>query len=97
MNQERLMQVLVAPHLSEKASAAADTRNQHVFRVLPNASKAEIKSAVEMLFNVKVDSVRVVNLKGKRKRFGYTSGRRADRKKAYVRLRPGHDIQFAGE
>ena len=96
MSMERLTQVLVSPHVSEKAAGLADTQNQHVFKVLPNASKQEIKSAVEQLFNVKVAAVRTVNVKGKAKRFGRTMGRRSDWKKAYVRLEAGHDIDLSG-
>lgn len=96
MNTERLTQVLVAPHVSEKSAGLADSQNQHVFKVLPNATKQEIKDAVEQLFNVKVSTVRTVNMKGKVKRFGRAMGKRSDWKKAYVRLEPGHDIEFSG-
>ena len=96
MNTERLTQVLVAPHISEKTAGLADDKNQHVFKVLPNANKQEIKSAVEQLFNVKVAAVRTVNVKGKAKRFGRAMGKRSDWKKAYVRLEEGHDIDLSG-
>lgn len=96
MNQERLMKVLVAPHVSEKATAVADDLNQHVFQVLPDATKTEIKRAVKMLFNVEVATVRMMNVKGKHKRFGGGLGRRSGWKKAYVTLLPGHDIDFSG-
>jgi large subunit ribosomal protein L23 len=96
MNQERLMKVLLAPHISEKSTLAADKYNQHVFRVLPDATKAEVKRAVEQLFSVRVSNVQLMNIKGKRKRFGARMGRRTDSKKAYVRLLPGDDINFIG-
>ena len=96
MSMERLTQVLIAPHVSEKSAGLADSANQHVFKVLPNASKQEIKSAVEQLFQVKVASVKTVNVSGKKKRFGRTLGKRSDWKKAYVRLETGHDIDLTG-
>lgn len=96
MSQERLMQVLLAPHISEKTAVLADSDRQHVFKVLPTATKTEIKQAVESLFNVKVDQVRVVNVKGKTKRFGQRNGKRSDWRKAYVSLAQGQDIDFAG-
>lgn len=96
MSNERLMKVLLAPHVSEKSAIAADTNRQFVFRVLPDANKAEIKDAVELLFEVKVDRVQVSNVKGKQKRFGQIQGRRASWKKAYVTLQEGHDIEFMG-
>ena len=92
-HQERLMTVIRGPHLSEKAHIAAE-QNQIVFKVRTDASKTEIKQAVELLFDVKVDSVSVVNTKGKVKRFGRTTGRRKDFKKAYVKLAPGSEIDF---
>ena len=96
MNLERLSQILVAPHVSEKAAMIADGNNQHVFKVLPGASKEEVKNAVEQMFNVKVETVRTVNVIGKQKRFGRTLGKRSDWKKAYVRLAEGHDIDLSG-
>jgi large subunit ribosomal protein L23 len=96
MNDERLMRVLVAPHISEKSARVADSSNQVVFRVLPDACKPEIKRAVEKLFNVEVEHVRTASVKGKVKRFQRTPGRRSNWKKAYVRLKPGHDIDFLG-
>ncbi|MBN1379045.1 MAG: 50S ribosomal protein L23 [Gammaproteobacteria bacterium] len=96
MNQERLMQVLLTPHVSEKSTLAADKASQHVFKVLPDASKTEVKKAVELMFDVKVDAVRVVNVKGKSKRFQQQLGKRKDYKKAYVRLAAGQDISFEG-
>lgn len=96
MNQQRLMKVLLAPHISEKSSLAADDSDQHVFRVVADATKIEIKHAVEQLFSVKVVTVRTVNVKGKSKRFGARLGSRSNWKKAYVRLVPGDDIDFIG-
>lgn len=96
MSQERLMKVLLAPHVSEKTTRVADQANQVVFRVLPDATKAEIKKAVEMLFEVQVSSVQVTNMKGKLKRFGQSIGRRKNWKKAYVTLAEGQDIDFIG-
>lgn len=96
MKKERLMKVLLAPHISEKSTNVADANQQFVFRVVPDANKIEIKKAVELMFDVKVDSVQVTNVKGKRKRFGQIAGRRADWKKAYVKLQPGQDIDFMG-
>ncbi|MEN8130734.1 MAG: 50S ribosomal protein L23 [Pseudomonadota bacterium] len=96
MNQERLMKVLLAPHISEKSSLAADNSDQHVFRVVTDATKIEIKHAVEQLFSVKVVTVRTVNVKGKKKRFGARLGGRSNWKKAYVKLVPGDDIDFVG-
>jgi large subunit ribosomal protein L23 len=96
MNQERLMKVLLGPLISEKSSLAADKNQQFVFRVVPDATKREIGRAVELLFEVEVDGVQVVNVKGKNKRFGARLGRRPSWRKAYVRLKPGHDIDFGG-
>lgn len=96
MNQERLLKVLLAPHVSEKGARAAEVGNQVVFKVATDATKPEIKGAVEMLFNVKVRSVSVANVKGKRKRFGAMQGRRSDWKKAYVSLAEGQEIDFLG-
>ena len=94
MNKDRLMQLLVSPVVSEKSTVAADSARQFVFRVLPDASKPEIKKAVELMFDVKVDAVRVVNIKGKSKRFGKLMGRRSSIRKAYVKLAEGSDIDF---
>lgn len=96
MNEERVMKVLLAPHISEKSTVIGDQSNQFVFRVLRDAGKTEIKQAVEQLFNVEVKAVRVCNTRGKVKRFGQMEGRRANGKKAYVTLKPGFDIDFAG-
>ena len=89
------MTVIRGPHLSEKAHMAAEN-NQVVFKVRTDATKAEIKKAVEMLFDVKVDRVTVLNNKGKTKRFGRVEGRRNDTKKAYVKLAEGSDLDFLG-
>ncbi len=94
MNQERLLQVILAPVVSEKSTLVAEKHQQVVFRVASDATKSEIKAAVEMLFNVKVDSVSTVNVKGKVKRFGRTFGRRKDWKKAYVSLVQGQEIDL---
>ncbi|MGM8227872.1 50S ribosomal protein L23 [Cellvibrio sp. ARAG 10.3] len=95
MNQERLYKVLLGPVVSEKAAAAGDASNQVVFKVLPSASKLEIKAAIQSLFNAKVESVRVLNVKGKTKRTRYGVGAKSDWKKAYVRLEQGQEIDFA--
>jgi len=94
-NQERLMQVLLAPQVSEKATFIADKNEQVVFIVTPDATKPEIKAAVELLFKVQVKSVQVANVKGKSKRFGRSMGRRSDVRKAFVCLKPGQEINFA--
>ena len=96
MNQERVFKVLMAPHISEKATVVSDQNNQFVFKVAKDASKAEIKAAVEQLWEVKVKSVQTLNVKGKTKRFGRGMGKRADWKKAYVSLQEGFDIDFLG-
>ena len=93
-NQERLMQVLLAPQVSEKSTYVAEKNEQVVFRVVGNATKPEIKAAVELLFKVEVESVQVANVKGKQKRFGKLAGRRKNWKKAYVCLKPGQEINF---
>ncbi|MGD9169377.1 MAG: 50S ribosomal protein L23 [Candidatus Thiodiazotropha sp.] len=95
MNNERLMKVLLSPVVSEKSSVIADSNQQYTFRVATDATKREIAKAVEKLFEVEVERVQVVNCKGKAKRFGQISGKRSDWKKAYVRLKPGNDIDFA--
>ena len=97
-NEERLMQVLLAPQISEKATFVADKHEQVIFVVTPDATKPEIKAAVELLFKVQVESVQVANVKGKVKRFGRGMGRRSDMRKAFVCLKPGQEINFvAGE
>jgi len=95
VNQERLLQVLLAPVVSEKSTYVADKNEQVIFRVASDASKPEIKAAVELLFKVQVDSVQVMNVKGKVKRFGRSMGRRRNWKKAYICLKPGQEINFA--
>lgn len=98
ISQERLLQVLLAPQISEKATYVADKNEQVVFRVVSDATKPEVKAAVELLFKVGVKSVQVLNVKGKAKRTGKTAGRRKDWKKAFVCLKPGQEINFvAGE
>lgn len=94
MNQERVFKVLVGPHISEKASVLADGKSQFVFKVAVDATKLEIKKAVEGLFSVKVDEVRTVNVQGKTKRTARGLGKRNDWKKAYVSLQPGQDLDF---
>ena len=94
MNQERLMQVLLAPQISEKATWVADKHEQVIFRVASDATKPEIKAAVELLFKVEVESVQVANVKGKVKRFKGAVGRRKGWKKAFVSLKPGQEINF---
>lgn len=91
---ERLMQVLLAPQISEKATYVAEKNEQVIFRVVSDATKPEVKAAVELLFKVGVDSVQIANVKGKVKRFGKTTGRRKGWKKAYVCLKPGQEINF---
>lgn len=93
--EERLMQVLLAPQISEKATDIAEKNEQIVFRVASDATKPEVKAAVELLFKVEVKAVQVANVKGKEKRFGKMTGRRKGWKKAYVCLRPGQEINFA--
>jgi large subunit ribosomal protein L23 len=93
----RLAQVLVEPIVSEKATRVGEKHNQVLFKVLRNATKPEIKAAVELMFKVEVDSVSTVNQKGKAKRFGKNMGRRDHVKKAYVALKPGQELNFSGE
>lgn len=94
MNQERLMQVLLAPQISEKATFVAEKNEQVVFRVASDATKPEIKAAVELLFKVEVESVQTANIKGKVKRFRGATGRRKGWKKAFVCLKAGQEINF---
>jgi large subunit ribosomal protein L23 len=96
-DESRLAQVLVAPIVSEKATAAAEKNNQVLFKVLRDATKPEIKAAVELLFKVEVKSVSTVTQKGKVKRFGKGIGRRDHVKKAYVCLKAGQELNFSGE
>ena len=95
MRQIDLMNVLESPVISEKSSLSEEKQNRVVFRVKPSATKQQVKRAIELLFKVEVDSVQVLNVKGKSKRFGRFMGKRSDWKKAYVKLKPGFDIDFA--
>lgn len=94
-NTYQLAGILEAPIISEKSTNAAEKNKQFVFKVLKTASKKQVKNAVEVMFSVEVDSVHVLNVKGKQKRAGKTLGQRSDWKKAYVKLKPGHDIEFS--
>ena len=96
INEERLLNILLAPQISEKATFVAEKNEQVIFRVASDATKPEVKAAVEKLFKVTVDSVQISNVKGKQKRFGRYMGRRQDWKKAYVCLAAGQEINFAG-
>nr|WP_305888726.1 50S ribosomal protein L23 [Methylomonas sp. SURF-2] len=95
IQQIKLANIISAPIVSEKSAIVADKGNQFVFKVAKTATKLQIKNAVELMFEVKVDSVRVLNVKGKVKRFGRTLGKRSDWKKAYVKLQSGHNIELA--
>lgn len=94
MNREQLMSVLIAPHVTEKTSMAMQNNNQYTFRVRRDATKPDIKKAVELMFEVKVAGVQVVNEPGKSRRFGKTLGRTQDWKKAYVSLAEGQTIDY---
>ncbi|MFO1427900.1 MAG: 50S ribosomal protein L23 [Steroidobacteraceae bacterium] len=94
LSKERLMNVLLAPHVTEKSSLAMQNGNQYTFRVRRDATKTDIKAAVELMFEVKVAGVQVVNESGKERRFGKTPGRTQDSKKAYVRLAQGQSIDY---
>jgi large subunit ribosomal protein L23 len=96
-DQSRLAQVLVEPIVSEKATSVAEKHNQVLFKVLRDATKPEIKAAVELMFKVEVDAVRTINQRGKEKKFGRSIGRRDHVKKAYVSLKKGHELNFSGE
>ena len=96
-NPERLALVLLAPVVSEKGTYIADKHEQVIFKVLPDATKPEVKAAVEAMFKVEVESVQIANVGGKVKRFGRFTGRRRSWKKAYVCLKPGQEINFAAE
>ncbi len=96
-NDHRLLQVLRAPVISEKATMVADKNEQVVFEIAPDATKVEVKAAVELMFKVEVESVQVLNIKGKAKRFGRFNGKRRDVRKAYVSLKPGQEINFEAE
>jgi large subunit ribosomal protein L23 len=95
MNQERIYKIILGPVVSEKSAAAGESANQVVFKVLPTATKLEIKAAVQLLFGTKVENVSVLNVKGKTKRTRYGVGTRSDWKKAYVRLAQGQEIDLA--
>lgn len=95
MKQERLYKVILGPVVSEKSAIVADTANQVVFRVVSDAVKPEVKAAVEKMFDVQVEGVRILNVKGKTKRTRHGIGRRSDWKKAYVKLAQGQEIDFA--
>jgi len=94
MSNNRLYQVLLAPRVTEKSTRVGEDSNQYVFHVVPDASKSEVKGAVELLFDVNVESVRIVNVKGKSKSFRLRAGKRSDWKKAYVRVQEGQVIDF---
>lgn len=96
-SQERLFHIILGPRISEKASTVAEKYKQFVFKVTPLANKRDIKQAVEKLFDVKVDQVRVCNVKGKTRTFKQVQGRRKNWKKAYVSLKEGFDIDFTGQ
>lgn len=97
MNAQRLYNVILGPIVSEKSTLIADKHNQVAFRVRPDATKQEVKAAVEQLFKVKVDSVQILNQRGKAKKFGRMAGRRGGVRKAYVGLAAGQEINFAQE
>jgi large subunit ribosomal protein L23 len=94
-SEERLLKVLVAPQVSEKSTFVGEKYNQVIFRVLPDATKPEIKAAVELMFKVQVKGVQTVNVRGKEQRFGRSVGRHRNWKKAFVSLQPGQEINFA--
>ncbi|HCY12578.1 MAG TPA: 50S ribosomal protein L23 [Gammaproteobacteria bacterium] len=96
MNAERMHQIILRPIISEKSTMTAEKHRQVVFEVLADATKAEVRQAVEALFSVSVEGVQVINVRGKVKRFGRTPGKRRNWKKAYVRLAEGHDLDFLG-
>ena len=94
MNREQLMSVLIAPHVTEKTSLAMQNHNQYTFRVRRDATKTDVKKAIELMFDVKVAGVQVVNEPGKTRRFGRNVGRTQDWKKAYVSLESGQSIDY---
>jgi large subunit ribosomal protein L23 len=96
LSREKLMNVLVAPHVSEKAARVSESGNQFVFRVRGDATRSDVKQAVELMFEVKVDAVQVLNQRGKARRFGAIQGKRSGFKKAYVRLAAGQTIDLTG-
>lgn len=95
LSTDQLYQVLIAPIVTEKSTLAAENHDQVVFQVANNANRHDVKAAVEQAFEVEVESVKILNVKGKTKRFGRSLGKRNDRKKAYIRLKEGSDIDFA--
>jgi len=95
MNNLALLQLIQAPHISEKATMKTESDRQYVFRVVRKADKMDIKKAIELAFSVKVEKVNLLNVKGKEKRFGRFKGKRPDWKKAYVKLKPGFSIELA--
>ena len=97
MSQDSLYQVLLAPRMTEKTVLMAEQANQYVFKVAKAATKNQVKAAVETLFEVKVDQIRTVNVKGKQKNFGRRAGKRSDWKKAYIRLAEGHSLDASAE
>jgi large subunit ribosomal protein L23 len=96
MNEERMLKIILGPHMSEKAAIAADKRREYVFEVLSDATKPEVKIAVEQLFKTQVESVRILNVKSKPRRYGQVEGSSKKWKKAYVTLQKGQEISFAG-
>jgi len=90
-----LSNVIKAPVVSEKSTVAAENDNRFVFKVANQATKLQVKKSIELMFNVEVEKVQLLNVKGKTKRFGRFMGKRSDWKKAYVKLKPGHDIDFS--
>jgi large subunit ribosomal protein L23 len=95
MNQIDIIRIIQAPIVSEKSTASSEKDKRFVFRVVKTATKPQVKKAVELMFSVEVDSVHILNVKGKHKRFGRFFGERPDWKKAYVKLKPGHDIELS--
>ena len=96
MSKERLMKLLLAPCITEKSALVSSKYRQIVFKIVPDATKREVKQAVELMFEVEVEKVQLSNVKGKCRLFQRVHGRRSDWKKAYVKLKPGHDINFLG-
>ena len=96
MSKDRLYQILLSPRVTEKTTYVGEKSNQYVFHVVPDARKSEVKGAVELLFEVNVEAVRIVNVKGKTKAFRMRPGKRSDWKKAYVRVQEGQVIDFLG-
>ena len=95
LSKDELFQVILSPVVTEKSTRAAESHGQAVFHVANSATRNDVKAAVEQAFDVEVESVKILNVKGKTKRFGRTLGKRNDRKKAYIRLKEGSDIDFA--